>query len=294
MDQNLFKELKQTGLAIKKSRTLTGRELILKFDFAEIKSILKTLNKRMGGFRRNFSTRLERQFSHWSSAEANVVDNPNVETFFCFGSYKIVDRCLQAYYLHEFFPVAFAKVIADNPDFEEALQERIPGMKNMTKFKQKEEVFCRILAVLCETGARGLGGRNISRSLQGLRIVRKLPNRPKKKVFRRGYNDKGSLANEQTKVARQVEKEYFDRLTSIVFSFEKIYEKYTFKIRQSNGEIVLRLMHLKNGYSYDEARSLIQQAKKKLEELNDWITLNGLSAEIVTKDLIRINSELRG
>lgn len=295
MDQNLIQELKQTGLTLKLSKTRTGRDNIKVIPPAKVIETIKTLNRQIARFKKSgLDTKLERQFSHWSSAEANVVGNPNVETFFCFGSNSLVTQCIQAYYIHEVLPDAYSKLIVDNPTFEEKLKERIPGMKHMTKFKQKERIFCSVLAVLCLTGARALGGRNTSRSLSGLRIAKKLPSRPKKKVFRRGYNDKGSLANEQTKIARRVETEYYDILTLFA---QELFLQQGWDVTLEWNTIFNRISIVtkpKHGYSEDENRPQRMKIIETSINLREWIKLNSLEGKTVTSDLLQIKSTLRG
>lgn len=295
MDQNLFKELKQTGLTLKISKTLTGRDIIKVLPAIKVIETIKTLNRQIARFKQSGgNTKLERQFSHWSSAEANVVDVPNVETFFCFGSKSLITQCYQAYYIHEVLPDAYIKLLVDNPAFEKSLKERIPGMKHMTKFKQKDELFIRILAVLSQEGARALGGRSVPRTLHGLRVAKKQPSRPKKKVFRRGYNDKGSLANEQTKLARRVSTEYYEILTLFaqeIFKFRELEVNLTWL---SQFDSIYLSRKPRNGYCADEIRPQLTAVAQKVEQLREWVKLNSLSAKEVTYDLNQIKSTLRG
>lgn len=237
------------------------------------------------------SIRLSRQISSKSSAaEAIVVDVPNGETFVCFGSQKFREQLVEAIYVGIIYPDIFPKLLVDNITFYEKLQYFCKRLPKSPKDCHSEVVRC-LLILQHYFGERSVGGFDTSH-MTHLRIVRKLPKKPKRKVFRRGYDDKGSLAPEDKRNLLKANEYYYDFLlsTEILLKDLKSIGVESFSLQN---ELVVPTIYRKPGFAWIDEE--VEEEKLLTEEItkiiNKFIIANQLDPREVARELTTLRSQ---
>ena len=256
----------------------------------DLAPLIKVLRKQ---FRRldEKSIRLNRQISSKSSvAEAIVVDVPNGETFVCFGSQKFREQLVEAIYVGIKYPDIFPKLLVDNTTFYEKLQYFCKRLPQSPKDCHNEVVRC-LLILLHYFGVRSVGGFD-TLHMTHLRIVRKLPKKPKRKVFRRGYDDKGSLAPEDKRNLLLANEFYYQFLLDTAFVLQdlKSLGVESFSLERN---FVVPDFYLKPGYAWIDSE--VKDDNLKLEEITRYINMfiidNQLDPREVARELTTLRSQ---
>lgn len=290
MDAKLFEVLTSRDLTVRVGRLPhSGRALTRTVSAERTKETLLYLQKRLRKIVKDSPPKIWRQVGNRSAAEAMVVTTPSVTVSLEFGSNKFVDQLVQAYFVHEYYPEIFSLLLVDNPAFAAELSSRVQGLPRSAAPTRREPEFTSIVWCLAELGPRALGGRKLTESFQKLRIKFSVPKRPKREVFRRGYNDQGSLAPIDTKTRRQVDGEYQDILRDLFWlAKEGVNPNYSLNFRWT-----------------PEGMYFFAKAESKTDFLDDWIrdekkidnfhklvdslvTFNELSGELVARELNQI------
>lgn len=290
MDDKLFEVLTSRDLTVRVGRKPhSGRAITQTVPAERTKATLLYLQKRLNRIVKNSPPKIWRQIGNEPAAEAMVVDTPNGNSSLEFGSHKFVDQLVQAYFVHEYYPELFSVLLVDNPSFVAELDHRVQGLPRSAAPTRSEPKFVAIVWCLSVLGPRALGGRKLEQSFRKLRIRFSIPKRPKKKVFRRGYNDQGSLAPDDTKIHRQVDGEYQDILKDLFWlAKEGVNSNYSLNFRWT-----------------EEGMYFTATAESKTDYLDDWIrdedkivefhklcdslvTFNELSGELVARELNQI------
>ena len=237
------------------------------------------------------SIRLNRQISSKSSvAEAIVVDVPNGETFLCFGSQKFREQLVEAIYVGLKYPDIFPKLLVDNITFYEKLQYFCKRLPKSPKDCHSEVVRC-LLILQHYFGERSVGGFD-TLHMTHLRIVRKLPKKPKRKVFRRGYDDKGSLAPEDKRNLLLANEFYYDFLLSTenLLQHLKSIGVESFYLKD---EVVLPSIYRKPGFAWIDRE--VEEEKLQIQEItkiiNNFIFDNQLDPRDVARELTTLRSQ---
>lgn len=237
------------------------------------------------------SIRLNRQISSKSSvAEAIVDDVPNGETFVCFGSQKFREQLVEAIYVGIKYPDIFPKLLVDNSTFYEKLQYFCKRLPQSPKECHREVVRC-LLILLHYFGVRSVGGFD-TLHMTHLRIVRKLPKKPKRKVFRRGYDDKGSLAPEDNRNLLLANEFYYQFLLDTAFVLQdlKSLGVESFSLERN---FVVPDFYLKPGYAWIDSE--VKDDNLKLEEITRYINMiiidNQLDPREVARELTTLRSQ---
>ena len=237
------------------------------------------------------SIRLNRQISSKSTAaEAIVVDVPNGETFLCFGSQKFREQLVEAIYVGIKYPDIFPKLLVDNITFYEKLQNFCKRLPKSPKDCHSEVVRC-LLILQHYFGERSVGGFD-TLHMTHLRIVRKLPKKPKRKVFRRGYDDKGSLAPEDKRNLLLANEFYYQFLLDTAFVLQdlKSLGVESFSLERN---FVVPDFYLKPGYAWIDSE--VKDDNLKLEEITKYINMfiidNQLDPREVARELTTLRSQ---
>ena len=257
---------------------------------SDLRSLIMLLQRRFLSLEEH-SIRLNRQVSkRTAAAEAIVADAPNVETFLCFGSQKFREQLEEAVYVGIFFPDLFPKLLVDNEKFYNKLSYFCKRKPNSPKGIHREVV--RILLILQHYfGTRSVGGWDSSHFTR-LRIVRKLPRRPKRKVFRRGYDDKGSLAPDCKLPRTKANEYYYDALLSFNEGLEELQSVYVEKISFEEFKYHYSFFR-KPGYGWFDDEVLRDQEilKAAFTELLDFVSKYQLDPREVARELTTLRSQ---
>ena len=254
----------------------------------DLRSLIMLLKKRFISFDSR-KIRLVRQIpKKTAAAEAIVVDIPNVEVFLCFGSQKFREQLEEAVYVGIFFPDLFPKLIVDNNSFYNKLKYFCKRTPRSPKGIHSEVVRC-LLILHHYFGTRSVGGWDTSH-FTNLRIVRKLPRRPKKKVFRRGYDDKGSLAPDCKLPRIKANEHFYDTLLRINSALNMLKSLYVESIHWQDEEFHLSVFR-KPGYGWDDDE--IQDEKRELQELFYQFKIFTLDYQLDPREVARELTTLR-
>lgn len=253
-----------------------------------IKVVERILNRATSKFDGDYINHYETKLQ--SVAENKALDFPSAdeEIFLNLGRESFIDKLFQAYYVFTRHEKLFAKLVVDNSQFFEEVEERL-GHTHNESLTESERLFVRIVDLLSYYGPRSLGGRDHRSTLKGLRFSVKRPNRAKKKQFRRGYQDKGSLAPQHVKEFRKTSSTYFNELEGLSFSLQKFDTVVVRKIVCDQSGLFIAYAR-KAGYNWtdDEVIGDSKRIKKIQNLLSQWCTDNSLDEVEVSKDLNRL------
>lgn len=256
----------------------------------DLRSLIMLLKRRFLSLKGE-SIRLNRQVSkRTAAAEAIVADAPNVETFVCFGSQKFREQLEEAVYVGIFLPDLFPKLLVDNEKFYNKLLYFCKRKPNSPKGIHREVV--RILLILQHYfGTRSVGGWDSSH-FTNLRIVRKLPRRPKRKVFRRGYDDKGSLAPDCKLPRTKANEYYYDALISFNEGLEELKSLYVESISFDRERYSYSYFR-KPGYGWndDEVIEEKELLRRAFSELTSRTVQYQLDPREVARELTTLRSQ---
>lgn len=257
---------------------------------SDLRSLIMLLRKRFSSIEPN-QIRLVRQIpKNTAAAEAIVVNTPNGQTFLCFGSQKFREQLEEAVYVGLYYPDLFPKLIVDNLKFYEKLKYFCKRKPNSPKGIHSEVV--RILLILHHYfGTRSVGGWTTSH-ITNLKIVRKLPRRPKKKVFRRGYDDKGQLAPDCKLPRIQANEVFYDKLIKMNTIFNTLQSLYVETI-SFDGELFRASIFRKPGYGWDDDEIEEEQEviQKVFRILTDFTEVYQLDPREVARELTTLRSQ---
>lgn len=290
MKSELFQELISRDSLFVPHRTRTGRDVTRRISSKQMKETIICLDKMSSKIYSNNLPKLVRQVGNKQISEAIVVNTPNVDISLVFGSKKFVDQLLQAYFIFDKYPDLEALMILDNKNFIEQVYQRTGRLKQVSALRRANELLYRILLLLSQIGPRALGGRiRMQDSFKSLRLSFRSPKKPKAKVFRRGYNDKGSTASDTTTNLRTVSKEY-QSIVDIISSLLKPILYYVDYLEF--GESLRTITYsTKNGFEIDEVNEVLREHYfSNLEKMSQLVSINSLTEKEVVK---AINLELR-
>ena len=235
------------------------------------------------------SIRLNRQISSKSSAaEAIVIDVPNGEIFVCFGSQKFREQLVEAIYVGIKYPDIFPKLLVDNITFYEKLQYFCKRLPQSPKDCHSEVVRC-LLILLHYFGTRSVGGFD-TLHMSHIRIVRKLPKKPKRKVFRRGYDDKGSLAPEDKRNLLLANEFYYQFLLDTENTLQdlKSLGVESFSLERN---YVVPDFYLKPGFAWIDSE--VETDNLKIKEITKIINMFIIDNQLDPRDVARELTTLR-
>lgn len=289
MKQKLFESFTSRQLNARIGRLPSGRPIVRSLTGKRIKETLLYLNRRLRQEVALRPPKLGRQIGNRPAAEAMIVETPNAKSSLEFGSHKFVQMLIQAYFVHENYPELFEVLLVDNPAFSAELHRRVQGLPRNEAPTHSEPEFTKIVWCLSDLGPRALGGTSF-KDLQRLRIKYSLPKRPKEKVFRRGYNDQGSLASDDTKSARLNEAEYQTLLQALWLYFKEGHDVSNFEVTFQWKQQQLTI--LRNAkWKIDLGDRFVVDSEKRsffLDRFYDIIHINELSGESLARDLNQI------
>lgn len=291
LDTLLDEEFRLSSLSVKSANAdLRERGRNFHYRGKDLSSLIMVLRKQFRKLEER-SIRLNRQILSKSSvAEAIVATAPNEETFVCFGSQKFREQLVEAIYVGIKYPDIFPKLLVDNSTFYQKLQYFCKRLPKSPKECPSEVVRC-LLILLHYFGVRSVGGFD-TLHMKHLRIVRKLPKKPKRKVFRRGYDDKGSLAPDDKRNRLLANEFYYNFLIDAlrVFSDLKSIGVENFTL---DGKYCVPNFYRRPGYAWDDDE--VKRDYSKLTEvtqiINMFIVDNQLDPREVARELTTLRSQ---
>ena len=290
LDQRLYSDLIKFGLTVKTGRTFTGKDISYHLSGEQFRDTVTTCTRVFRHQNDANLVKLSRQIGTRPVAEAIVVANPNATVSLKFGNRKFVDQCLEYLYVHLNYPELEPMLRLDNPDFETQLNERIKGFKRSQISMRRNEFLVKVLVVLATVGPRSLGGRK-DKHFQTLGLKFRTPNKPKRVQRRRGYNDKGSLAPQVTRDARQSHQDYrrfVDQILLAVQDLRPFVEEL--QILWEGGNYKLQIVPPAGCSAADLRPFFLKRIKPKLDNIFNTIQQQNFPILEVVKD---VNHDLR-
>lgn len=290
LDQNLYSDLTKFGLTVKTGVTLTGKDQVYHLSGKQFKETILVCSRVFRQQNADEKVKLSRQVGSRPVAEAIIVTNPNATVSLKFGTRKFVDQCLEYLYVHLNYPELEPMLRMDNPDFETNLNDRIKGFKRSQQSMRQNEFLVKVLVVLATVGPRSLGGRK-DNHFQSLMLKFRTPNKPKRVQRRRGYNDKGSIAPQETRTARQSHQDFrrfVDQILNVYKTIEPFVDSIELKLE---GDRPRTTVSPKKGVPFDELKPIFSKfCQPKLERIFDTLKQQNLPVLEVVKD---VNYDLR-
>lgn len=291
LDTLLDEEFRLSSLSVKSANAdLRERGRNFHYRGKDLSSLIMVLRKQFRKLEER-SIRLNRQILSKSSvAEAIVATAPNEETFVCFGSQKFREQLVEAIYVGIMYPDIFPKLLVDNTKFYQKLQYFCKRLPKSPKECPSEVVRC-LLILLHYFGVRSVGGFDTLHMKQ-LRIVRKLPKKPKRKVFRRGYDDKGSLAPDDKRNRLLASEFYYNFLIDALRAFSDLksigVDNFTL-----DGKYCVPNFYRRPGYSWDddEVKGDYSKLTEVTQIINMFIVDNQLDPREVARELTTLRSQ---
>lgn len=293
MDKELFQSFSSHDLTARIGRlSHTGRSINRTVPAEQVRNTILYLQRRLRKVISNTPPKIWRQVRNKPAAEAMVVDTPNGSSRIEFGSNKFVDQLIQVFFVHEYIPDLYPTLLADNPAFCAELNLRVQGLPRNEAPTRREPEFTKVVWYLSQMGPRALGGRKMRGALEKLRIKFSVPKRPKKAVFRRGYNDHGSLAPEDTKTRRQVDGEFFDLISELYsLARESVNDRFQLSFHWDDIEGMHLIRETRDkGYEFDDDWCCDLDKIARFHDLVDLtlIRFKELSGNLVARELNQI------